>query len=249
MSVNFAVVIDDKKNTFAAYHEDIRSNLQEASRLWSIYIDSDATIEIVVDFKKAARGEGPSGASRGHHPIGRRHRRRDVLMDGAAYTIKTGAKPSGGEPGIRITLPDKYLKREMWFDPDPASRSVMVERGRFDAVTVFLHELAHGLGMNGRLDRETGKVRKGDAVSSFDEHVAFDGGDFFFRGPSARKEFGGKPIPLSRSPHNNYHHLGEALRCDLMTGMPWLRGWRYHISRIDLAILKDVGVPIRSGVL
>ncbi len=259
MSVSFDVEIDPNP-AFAGYRDAVRTNLEAAARLWSLYLDGDAKIEVRVEFRLPDRSdffsERASGASRGSNPLNRKHmwfdgKEYDVIMDGAPYAVRNqGKPPEHGQPGILITLPpNDYLHREMWFDPEPASRTRMVPRRRIDAITVFLHELAHGLGINGRLRPETGTPKE-QWVSTFDEHVTFKGGDFFFEGEAALSEYGG-PVPLNRA---IYHHLGTGgsphgdLCCDLMTGSYLRWGSRYHITRLDLAILKDVGLPIRHDM-
>ena len=144
---------------------------------------------------------------------------------------------------------------------------IPVPRERQDAVSIFLHEIARGLGINGFLDPETGTPREADPrtkeryepiVSTYDQHVEFDGRYFFFHGPAAMREYGNKPVPLTcpsilrprGGQANNYHDLGDVeardhhLYCDLMNGFEIRPGWRYHVSRLDLAILSDVGVPV-----
>lgn len=76
--------------------------------------------------------------------------------------------------------------------------------------------------------------------------------NFFFVGAAAMAENDGHKVPLRdyRGGNNTYTHVGNdggacpVGRSDLMTGYPWKTGFRYAISRLDLAILKDVGLPV-----
>jgi hypothetical protein len=118
--------------------------------------------------------------------------------------------------------------------------------------------MGHALGFNGWLVQPENTPADDwgpppeDAISKYDEQVEKDGNNFFFVGPSAVAENDGHKVPLSdyRGENNTYHHVGnDAGKCpvgrsDLMTGFPWKTGFRYAISRLDLAILKDVGLPI-----
>jgi hypothetical protein len=78
-------------------------------------------------------------------------------------------------------------------------------------------------------------------VSTYDQHVRFENERFWFHGEAARSVYGGA-VPLTQPPNNNYHHV-ECIK-DLMNGIEFCSGHRYEISDLDLAILKDVGLPI-----
>jgi hypothetical protein len=260
---------------FTSLCQSIESNLNAACQFWASYIDSAAKIWVEVHFCDPACNGLASGRSFSAIDIKNPDStptmstpRPDykLIHEGAAYAIvknlQTPHLPNGDSLGILINLPpNNYLTQTMWFDPNPLARSKMVPRDRLDAVTLFLHELAHALGMNGRLEQSgpnMGNPKQEGApphpISKYDEHVKFNRGDFFFHGPTAMAENHNLPVPLGRAPNNNYHHVGndsgqrcDCCRCDLMTAFPWMHGWRYYISRLDLAILKDVGLPI--GVL
>lgn len=141
---------------------------------------------------------------------------------------------------------------EFWWDPDLRARSAPVPAGKLDALSVVLHELGHALAFNGWIDPKTGRLG-GTHVSTFDQWVRWDGRDFFFHGPAAVRVHG-KPVPLGRTV-NNYHHVGEerpgvapdaGLRADLMTGYRFQWATRYSVTPLDVAILKDCGLPTKE---
>jgi hypothetical protein len=118
-------------------------------------------------------------------------------------------------------------------------------------MSVMLHELGHAIAFNGWIDPKTGAL-PGEFISSYDRHVTYDGKDFFFSGPEAVKLWG-RPVPLAHT-NTNYHHLCDQLRgrdaelkADLMNGIVFEYHRRYSIGRLDLAILADCGIPIKSG--
>jgi hypothetical protein len=236
----------------------IASNLSVAAGLWGRCFHSDERVSIEVVFNNSGR-ELAGGSSKGSERVddSKRYPGKILIMEGAAYQIAGLGTPL--DPGIVIELPvNSYLTHDIWFDPDAVGGSQPVpDAPVVDAVTLFLHEMTHALGINGRLVQNSAKAGQNGQpaeqwVSTFDECVRFDGKNFFFDGPSAVAENGGLDVPLSdgKSPNNTYTHIGNdagkcALgRCDLMTGYPWKVGHRYCISRLDLAILKDVGLPI-----
>ena len=109
--------------------------------------------------------------------------------------------------------------------------------------------MGHALGFNGWLVQpedspadQWGPAADGAAIGTFDEHVERDGDYFFFVGAAAMADY--------RGGNNTYTHVGNdggpcpMGRSDLMTGYPWKTGFRYAISRLDLAILKDLGLPV-----
>ncbi|QDV33385.1 hypothetical protein [Tautonia plasticadhaerens] len=170
----------------------------------------------------------------------------NVFEQGAVAEIRDGVDPNGASHDIQFTFGTAYLVDELWFDPDPSSRTDPVPSNRTDAVSVLLHEFGHALGFNGRRDLFDGSL-PGNYQSTRDALTTFDGSDFFFVGALAMDLYGG-PVPLT---YGNIFHLGnpaprpgDDLIGDLMNGVVYYRGTRYGISDLDLAILSDIGVPI-----
>jgi hypothetical protein len=242
---------------FASFCERIGSNLAVAAGMWGGHFNSNERVEIEVNFEDTDSGRA-GGRSKDSVSIGpsARYPGKSLIMEGAAAQIAGRGQPT--TPGILITIPpNTYTSEQVWFDPDPVGRSQPVPTGLVDAVTLFLHEMAHGLGFNGRLvqdperPNQSGKPDE-EWVSTYDECVQFDGSNFFFDGPSAMAANGGLKVPLgdSQRENNNYHHVGndagrcDSCRSDLMTAFPWDVGRRYTISSLDLAILKDTGLPV-----
>ena len=84
-------------------------------------------------------------------------------------------------------------------------------------------------------------------MSAFDQHVLFDGANFFFTGPTATARYGGDvPLTFGSYPHlgNRLPRPGADLISDLMNGVQFEQGRAYAISALDLAIFADVGVAI-----
>jgi hypothetical protein len=220
----------------------VASSLLAAGADWSQYIGGDALLDIqVIIDSTISRVTGRSVTSDFLFHNGEM----EVWDQGAASEIRTGVDPNGGAPDIEIRLSPTYLANELWLDPDPTARTATVPSSRTDAVSVFLHEIGHALGFNGWRDAVTGATP--GYGSAFDLLTVFDGTDTYFHGPMAIAEYGG-PVPLTRG---NAFHLGNVvpypgsdLRGDLMNGVVFRRGQRYAISRLDLAILSDLGLDV-----
>jgi hypothetical protein len=121
-----------------------------AAALWGRCFRSEECVLIEVLFD--AERELASGSSKDFGELGpsNRYPGKTLMMEGAAYQIAGKGAPA--DPGITIGLPvNDYLTAQIWFDRDAAGRSQDVPDGRVDAVTLFLHEMGHALGFNGRL--------------------------------------------------------------------------------------------------
>jgi hypothetical protein len=244
--VVFRVTLEDPSNLLGENALPFRSNLLAAADLWSRCLNGKTNIDVLV---KIVPGPGRA-TTRCPKPTFVKKVGSNALYEPSACTkVRTGHADTSGQPDIEMTIRGDYLA-EFWFDPAPRERTAPVARDRFDAVSLFLHELAHGLGFNGWIDPATGELG-GEALSTYDRFVVYDQGEFYFVGLRAMKANGG-PLLLSRR-NNNYHHLGregedcpESLRTDLMNGVLFEDGRRYSISPLDLAILEDCGMVTKS---
>jgi hypothetical protein len=232
----------DPGGAFAPFYAPITSHTLAAGQDWASHFSGNASLEVIVHFTNSIpRATGRSVTSSFVHTNGPIN----VFEQGAAAEIRTGIDPNGAEPDIELQFNPGYLANELWFDPNPFLRSDPVPGNRTDAVSVFLHELGHAFSFNGWRDSFNGTL-PGNFESPFDELTFFNGRDFFFFGPQATALYGG-PVPLT---FGNIFHLGNSpprpgsdLIPDLMNGVVFFRGARYHISELDLAITADVGLP------
>ncbi len=181
------------------------------------------------------------------------------LLLGAPTKIVVSARTdidrAQGGPGV-IWLNPQYLST-FWFDP-LRDRLDAIPPNVIDAVSVFTHEMVHGLGFySTRVLSGPNYGQLSPVPSVFDGFTAFGTGGvpsiLYFSGPNAVKLYGG-PVPLTSlganngSPDNeNFSHVGNPpgnpgsnLLGDLMNGVafPFGRVWP---SALDLAILEDIG--------
>ena len=122
----------------------------------------------------------------------------------------------------------------------------VVPSGQYDGLSLFEHEIAHGLGFAGET---TQQGTLGSDEELWDHYLANIGGVEYFTGPNAEKVAGG-PVAVTYNLGNgeDYAHLADSYADpnanDLMSGLGLPTGTSRPISDIDLAILADVGAPI-----
>lgn len=239
--INVSIV--DPTNSFQAYHSLITSHAIASGNRWGSHFAGNTSLELEVVFDdgipRATGGSVTTGfvATRGGF---------NIFDQGVGTEIRTGVDPNGASPDYRFTFNSSYLQNELWFDPDPFSRTQVVPINRTDAMSVFLHEFGHAIAFNGWQDSVNGTY-PGDYKSTFDELKSFDGTNFYFNGTRATNLYGGPvPITFGNGTHlgNDAPRPGSDLIPDLMNGVVFFRGTRYDISPLDLAILGDTGLNV-----
>ncbi len=240
-AITYSVSFVDPGNANSGYYSGITSNLQAAGARWGSYLGGSGNLEVEVEFTTAiARVDGASFSNGFVHKNGAR----DVYEQGAAFEIRTGTDPNASSPDIRVRINPNYLATELWFDPNPTRRTDPIPANRIDAVSIFIHELAHAFLFTGWMNGTTGEL-PATYMSTFDEQVQFDGTNFFYVGANAQAEYGG-PVPIT---YGNPAHLGNLsprpgadLVHDLMFGPFYSYQERYDVTALDLAIAKDAGI-------
>ena len=249
------VVFSDPGALYAAHHADIERVTMAAGADWlQHFLPAGATqvLTVRIGFDALATATGRSVVS-SFAGIGAGGM--NLFAQGAAHEILTGIDPNGSDADIEIMFgTGGYLQNELWFDPAPLQRSAPVPQGQTDAYSVLQHEFAHAFGFNGWLDNSTGAVPGNDA-STFDALVGAHpqgGSGLYFLGAAAMAAYGG-PVPLT---DGNYTHFGNwapgagaSLLPDLMNGLVFYRGTRYTVSALDLAVMRDIGLPAAVGVV
>ena len=230
--------------SYSAFYAGITSCFNAAATEWATHFSSDADLQVVVGFDDP--GPTANGSSGTTSFVGN-DGAIPVYEQGAGAKIRTGVDANGSDPDIQIEINPDYLANNLWFDPDPTSRTAPIPPSRTDAVSVFLHELTHAFAFNGWRDNFNGTLPGYE--STFDQLETFDGTNFFFNGPLATAYYGG-PVPLT---YGNINHFGNAspgpgsdLIPDLMNGVVFEFSTRYDISTLDLLAIADTGLPVTN---
>ena len=244
-AITFSVSFDDPDGTYVSYYEDIRLHTLAAGEDWASYVDPTASASLEVEIRFDPLLETATGASTVSVFL-ENNGTYNIFDFGAAHEIIVGTDPNGVDADVSIVLGTDYLQNELWFDTDPFNRTEDVPANKTEAYSVFTHELAHAFGINGWRDSFDGSL-PGDFAAPFDVLTTFDGENLFFDGPEAVQIYGAA-VPLTFG--NNFHignrspRPGSDLIGDLMNGVETLRGIRYPITPLDVAILSDTGLPL-----
>jgi hypothetical protein len=235
----FSVSFNDPTHAFTQYYQELETTITAAGEYWNRYVPDSGSIEVEVRFDSSMPTVASSATTAvAAGQIGGV----TVYQQGVASEMMTGVDPNGAAPDAISTIGTSYLN-QLWFDPDPMSRSAPVDPTKVDALSVFTHEIGHMIALNGWKDPVSGAL-PGPYESAFDAHTApFEGG-LAFVGPTAEAVYGG-PVPLSNFASGHLGRPGDAAASDLMNGVTFYTGTRYAISPLDIAIVEDSGVTVR----
>jgi hypothetical protein len=221
------------------------ADVKAAAADWAQYLDALGSVTISVNVRPTNRASGgPTNSAfvgtDGTH---------NVFEAGAEYEMLQGVENNSNTVDIAINVDPTYLQNDLWVDPDPAHPSA-IPSDRYDAVSIMRHEIAHGFGILSARDTSTGQL-----TSSFewvwDKFLQIDpNGSAWFTGPNAEAVYGGRVPVTTVNNGEQYSHLANSVSDgdgqDLMNGIEIDQGRAYHISSLDLAILKDLGLPITT---
>ncbi len=217
-AVDFPVSFDASANelneTDRAY---LTSHFEEAGRRWTALLDlplsSSIEIEIALDANIAfATGFSVTSA------LVETVNGREVYEQGAAHELRTGVDPNAAAADVRIVLNPDYLRDELWFDPQPASRQFPVPQDRTDAMSMALHELGHALAYSGWANGQG--VPPPTYWSTFDRHIEA-GAPSHFIGEHVLATWGSAPELTT----GNIHHWANAAvvpRKRAAAFVPWI---------------------------
>ncbi len=207
--------------------------VQGAANYWGRYInDSLASIAIQVNFRPLADLTLAQAGT--EFVLDRSAGGFDFFEAITIRELRTGTDSNGSTRDINIDIDTgELLANEFYLGALVDGLSANVPSNQFDLFTIILHEIGHGLGILSFLD-DAGNDR-----SDFDERVVQTGGNFFFNGPAATAVYGGN-VPLDASIAHLAGVTGSLLRPSFSAGQ-FIR-----ISRLDTAVLQDIGIPIRA---
>ncbi|HWU55782.1 MAG TPA: hypothetical protein VN175_09790, partial [Rhizomicrobium sp.] len=216
----------------ASEQQAVLDTMNAAATIWSWYLTSaNITLDlaIVVNNNLFSGNTIAEGGPTNFYSTGRSFGGQPVYDAVTAIKLRTGQDRNGSSPDLEIDLTVDSI-RSMYFKTDDFGS---VPFNSIDALSVFLHEIDHGLGM----------VYLGDdagapGVAVYDTLVQ----NGFFVGSNARAVYGTN-VPLE--PGNLAHVSESTLGSELMS--PVInRSVNAHISALDLAILQDIGIAIRQ---
>jgi len=189
----------------------LTSHYQAAGQEWAqmLGISQVRSIEIVIGVENIATANAGSATSVFFGIFGNR----DTFEQGAAYELRTGIDPNGGSADVVVNIGLDYLRNELWFDPDPAGRTVQVPLDKTDAMSSALHEMGHALAYSGWANGLG--VAPEDFWSTFDRWMQ-GSAPTLFQGPASMIVYGGAPELTT----NNINHWGNAPGLNQATESP-----------------------------
>ncbi|MBP7554149.1 MAG: hypothetical protein KA885_12045 [Spirochaetes bacterium] len=242
-----------KNNDYSRYYKDLQNCLIGALKivLNELEIQKDLDINILIEIADSYKYPNIKGvgAQSEEFVLLKKTNEGNVYQQGLTDYIFNEDSHLSKQHHFQIIINDKYLDKQLWFDPNPEKRTLEVPEKKLDAISVFMHEILHVLAFNGWLDSKTGISKSPNkARSIYDTHVIKYQDKLYFNGSNAVKIFG-KMVPLNIRNYKHYgnsDNKGKILESFIMYGEFYKRGYRFNLSDLNLAILKDCGLNIKK---
>ncbi len=237
-SVTFLITIDDPSSQYTQYHAEVETVVRAAAEEWARYLEGTAVIELRVgfepgDYLMASRPAVVIGTGETFNGY-------DVFQAGPIWEVRGLGDPNGTEFDAELVVNPTTYDEMFWGYPDDTPFLL------FDAYETALHEIGHTLGFACSDGYYAGTE---DWLTTYDVHVAVSGTTAQFDGPVAIDVYGG-PVPLSDAtspgsyPHTNIETGPGALMYPFANF-----GTRLRVSKVELAILADAGMPMKTPCL
>jgi hypothetical protein len=157
----------------------------------------------------------------------------------AIAEMTTGVDPYPNSPdcGATVWLASdgtvKVYGMNPYYDPNPITYvPASVPSGTFDFIGALTHEIVHSIGIRNSVD--------------FNRHLTNIGGNTFFVGPETVATLG-QPLPYVGGGHYGNTSLPDnPIGSGLMFQWGNYEGNHLDIGRLDLAILRDVGLSTKN---
>lgn len=226
------IKITDATSTLAPFEAGIRDSLAAAWDMWAVHFTRTAAIELEVTFQSSAPGVLASAGSLVEIFTGEIFNGRRITQTGVGTELITGRDPNGSAPDGRIVIavdPSRLVFRDSTDDPMPA--------GKFDALSIFAHELGHVLGFRSNLDSSGNPIQPG-FLTNYDRYITgASTGSLNFSGSNAIEARGGTVGLAGSGPA----HLGAG--GDLMASTIGV-GQTKVVGVLDIAVLLDINLPV-----
>lgn len=249
MGVRYSVTVNDASGALGGNTAALSANVGAAMEIWGRYLSGygGANIEIVVNVAETTPGAAATGGP-GWVAYKGQYGTASLFETGAARELRTGFDQNGSSADITINVPPSFLTQSTWLDPTPLDFSDTVPYYSYDGLSIFLHEIGHGLGMVGWYDVTT-NTPSSTYLSTYDQNVVQGAGRLWFTGENTQRTYGGGVPLTSQSTISNVYHYGDAQldmgNTTLLNGLmnrAVMNGTRYQVGQVDLAILRDTGL-------
>ena len=258
MTFNYQVSISDPTNAGGNADAVLQADMQAALGVYAQYLGGTGTLKVQINVDATAEGREDGGPT-ATYAVGRTSGGVSIYQSDALKTLITGVHAASSD--ITIDIDPGYMKL---LDLDSAlAPGDSVPYNLYNPAQVFLHELTHGFGMFGWYS-QTG-TSPGFTESVFDTLIVKNAdGTASFVGANAEAAYGGPvPITTSSTAGENYYHFSNTLSdfnqlpttvtnplsLDLMNGVVFFFDYNYGVSKLDLAVLKDLGYTVTGTIM
>ncbi len=221
----------------ASEKQQILDVMNAAAAIWSHYLTlANVTLSIAIIIDNSLFGSGVlavGGAAYG--ATGATFNGQTVYDTAADIKLHGGADINGSDPDMAVGLTVNAIRNLLSFKTDD---NATVPSGRYDALSVFLHEIGHGLGF---ADASEGGGFPGVGVfDTFVQNGKFTGSNAV---AAAGNPSGGVPLEPGSLSHikENSNYANDLMSTAVSAAT------NVHISAIDLGVLTDIGVPVRTA--
>ncbi|MBO6966118.1 MAG: hypothetical protein JJ850_15960, partial [Kordiimonadaceae bacterium] len=259
--VSFVVTLVNTENSGLTEEEleTIEQQTLIAANLWGRHFDAPG---VVIEIEVDVASDRTAAGSQSSVFVETLESGANVFQTGVAYELATGIDPNGDLPDIRVQLREEDVAQTFFLETEPDTRTGDIPLGQQDFISIMLHELGHGFGFGGFVGGgPISDVFDATTLGVFDTFFEEVEGGFVFNGENVVR-VAGRPLELNEelsrgflSHFGNlpatfqgfsaYPGFGDDLGAMVMAGFFFLRDVRYYITAADIAVLEDVGVPIR----
>jgi hypothetical protein len=214
------LIVNDPTGMLAPFEADIRQSFHLAWDMWEVFFTRRAPIEIEISFEPNSGGFLALATS-SFFPNGDNFNGQPVLQGAVGLELITGIDQNGAEPDGEVRIgdnPSQLVFRTSLSEPVPFAK--------FDAVSVFAHEIGHLLGFASGL--------QGGGLAIYDRFVSSGA----FTGPNAVAANGGVPVPLTQGSESHLANTSDLMATALVNGQTRM------VEPLHIAILQDMGLPV-----
>ena len=125
------------------------------------------------------------------------------MQPNSIYTLTTGNYDANSSAEIVINLPaNASALSQLFINPNPLTDPTATQSGKFDLLSVFRHELAHGLGFTGLRNPSTVALGTNASLFDIDTQLTLNAGNTLtaanFAGGNAETAYGALLVLLRR---------------------------------------------------
>lgn len=243
---NVAVSYDDPGN-FMADKALFAGAIQSVIGYLNQFIVGNTTLNVAVSVSATSTGRfaGNGAVTLDYTADGLNY-----LVAQAAKELAVGGNLNGSEADLTIYVdPGSSYFQGLNFTTAAYDSARTVPSDKTDGMSVLLHELMHGLGINSYRDHRTLEFISKNRML-WDKYVYQQNGKLYFDSPSLAAHGIDALDVTSTSATQNVSHIGDASNLqqgyldDIMNGLYFYLGHQYPISQLDLLILQDLGYTV-----